>query len=352
MASRVVLDIIPRCIQPLAWAEAYDETATLLAAHPARLLGHGFRTVAGVRVPVLTRAVEQGEPGTTDRRWCVAGDKASLGTGERQRMYRDLDRYAVHDGSASARPAEPPIPDEILAVMAGDGTATSPLVRVFGEGDQTEPCQLALLTAAMVVETRFPMHAIVSGNLDRERCEAARRWAKSVLGQTLALPVRLFRFRLVERLRPHLEGDALANAVDRLHISDAPPTPRTAGDGETRGRSALDALAGLTSPAELDAEQRGRIQAVATAAKEARRALDDLGGPPSAGTARPAIANLLALRGPTLTEDAWDWIEREEDPALVGLVAGLAALEPTDPETGALRRVLLENRALCRYAAG
>src|SRR5262249_35013065 len=155
----------------------------LMEAHPARLLGYGFHIVGGVRVPVYTRAVVQGGPDPAERRWCVVGDRATLGTGERQRMYRDLGRYVTRTSPANG--AEGAAPLDIL------GAPFSATVRVFGEGEQSEPCQLALLSAAMVIETRFPRSALVSGAFEREQAEAARRWAKGILGADLALPVRV-----------------------------------------------------------------------------------------------------------------------------------------------------------------
>ena len=93
----VILDIIPDRIDAAAWADAFEETLRLLEAHPARLLGYGFRAASGVRVPVYTRRVEQGGTDPAERRWCVVGDRATLGTGERQRMYKDLARYIVRN---------------------------------------------------------------------------------------------------------------------------------------------------------------------------------------------------------------------------------------------------------------
>ena len=60
-------------------------------------VGNGFRAASGVRVPVYTRRVEQGGTDPAERRWCVVGDRATLGTGERQRMYKDLARYIVRN---------------------------------------------------------------------------------------------------------------------------------------------------------------------------------------------------------------------------------------------------------------
>jgi hypothetical protein len=450
MGVHVILDIVPQRIDAAAWADAFEETRRLVEAHPARLLGYGFRIVAGVRVPVFTRAVVQGGQEPSERRWCVVGDRATLGTGERQRMYRDLRRY-----TARAPSAERPLPDDILQAPP------SATVRVFGEGEQSEPCQLALLAAAMLIETRFAPNALVSGCFEREQAEAARRWAKGVLGSALALPVRVDAFRLVERLGGGLEGEALVRAVDQLYLAE--PGAREAallgifgraeaepwfarklrehaapGDpgalrllaahldalhdiprlaslacvdargpcwapepfaialaglarprleeaaleqalgvvfGEGAGRlcaafraagargsggagpaiaqeSGVEKLAGIASPAELAPGERDRVHAMALSVRDAQRERGDpTGPPPSGGAARRTVASLLS-RGPTLTEDAWDWIDREPDPDLCAFLAALAAFEPADADQAALRRVLLENRVLCRYAAG
>ncbi len=324
----------------------------------------------------------------------------------------------------------------------------------------------------MVVEARFPRYALVSGSFDREDAEAARRWAKGILARSIALPVRVDAWRLVERLGAHFRGEALMRAVDERYLAPAssrdaallalfgraeaepwlaaklrehatpgeagalrlaaayvdgtgdpgrllglacvdprgprwPPetfvaalaaladprraavrprafeaalsealaavfgedAPRLraifrAGVGGAAGvpavratdetaavRASIDALAALGSPGELDAGERERIKRLALAVGEVRRRVEDHGGAVSTGAARRTVAGLLARGGPTLTEDAWDWIDREEDPDLCAFLAGLATLEPADAETAALRRALLENRALCRYAA-
>jgi hypothetical protein len=459
----VILDIIPDRIDAAAWADAFEETLRLLEAHPARLLGYGFRAPSGVRVPVYTRRVEQGGSDPAERRWCVVGDRATLGTGERQRMYKDLARYIVRSPS----PRAAIVADDILVAAAStafqaQGTPLSApgAVRVFGEGDQSEPCRLPLLAAAMVVESRFPRHALVMGHFEREHAEVARRWATSLLGRGVALPVRVDAFRLVERLGVALEGAPLLEGVERLLLGppggrertllglfgravtepwflaklrehatpDTPdarralaayldatrdlgrlatlacldvrgprwaasafvavaasmPEPRNlarprfddaainlalgpvlgpaALERQSRpivydpaARSApvpavepvsLETLACLSSPGELDARGRECVLAVACAAREAQAQLAERGD-----TGATAIAALLARGGPTLTEDAWDWIEREEDPGLSAFVRGLSAMSPASAEQAAVRRALLENRALCRHAA-
>src|SRR6185312_3069512 len=113
-------------------------------------------------------------------------------------------------GSAEAVPeSDPPPSTPPLASPPACAAPPSPVGRVFGEGEQSPSCQLALLAAAMVVESRFPGDALVSGCFDREKAELARRWASGVLGTSVALPVRVDAWRLAERLGARYAGKAL-----------------------------------------------------------------------------------------------------------------------------------------------
>jgi hypothetical protein len=496
MGARVVLDIVPRRIEPADWAEAYDEARTLLLAHPARLLGYDWRTVAGVPLPVYTRAVERDRDDPGARRWCVAGERASLAMGEPQTMYRDLGRYLA----STAHEAPCPALDDVLFAVAVDAEGAgseaagralpahpvpvstrwphaSPaphgrsvarpgggLARVLGGAGPGAACGLPLLAAAMIVEARFPRWAMVHGEVDRDQADAARRWAEGVLGRPIALPVRVDAWRLVERLGARFEGQALVRAVDALHLGVgekrdatllglfgraqaeswwlgklraharpdeagalrlmaahldatrdvgrlcglacldargpryAPEALMTAlatlrarpgglgrvddaaieqalalvfGAGAARlmevlrrredakeppevpaasgGAADLEALATLPSPGDLTALQREHVHALALVAGGLQA---DERAPAAGGAALQALATLLARSGPTLTEDAWDWIAREDDADLMRFLAALAALDDPGAELALVRRALFENRALCRYALG
>jgi hypothetical protein len=485
MGTEIVVDVVPQRIDPSAWAEAYDETLSLLAKHPARLVGCELRMAAGVPVHVYTRSIEcvtaAGEERA--RRWCVAGAMGSFGAGDPQSMYRDLAMYLG--------PCPSPGPEDLLLHAAEDAGSTrfgpgprwvregafgapalaqgGGIVRVLGGRAPGPACQLPLLAAAMVIEGRFPRHAMVHGDIDRELAETARRWASSVLGRPVALPVRVDAWRLVERLsaRPSsgtpdrvpqpFEGEALVRAVDRLYLAEAskkdgalfgifgraeaepwwltrlrahphPDTPgakrllaayldathdparmcglacldargpryapddlaevlgaleerpddtavaeafatvfgagaprlvsmfSTCAERERSGidRSAgidggstedeIEALAGLSSAADLSPTQRDHIHALAFLARE-RPAIPE---PPA--TLRRNIASSLARGGPVLTEDAWAWIEREEDTDVLGLLAAIGALDRRDPDLARVRRALFESRALAGYA--
>ena len=130
MGVRVILDIVPRCIEPADWADAYDEAHRLLMAHPARLLGYDWSTVAGVPLPVYTRAVERDRDDPSARRWCVAGERASLAMGEPQTMYRDLGRYIAPASTPQGEPC-PALEDILLASADNALAATEPLGRTL-----------------------------------------------------------------------------------------------------------------------------------------------------------------------------------------------------------------------------
>lgn len=464
MATHILLDVVPQRIDPAAWAEAWEEARVLLSGQ--RLYGYDWVTVAGVALPVYTRGVERDAGDAAARRLSVAGERATFSFGAPQTLHRDLGHYLGRCPLDGARAAPP---DDVLLAAAGveaDGAAERPppphpvprasrrrpaghvrdgVVPVLGDAPCASACALPILGAAMVIEGRFPRHALVSGDVDRDRAEAARRFAEGALGRPVALPVRVDAWRLSERLGARLHGPALIAAVRRLHL--AAPAARAAalialfgraavepwwldeigaatGDGAaTRGLLAayleashhdLPRLAGLTcldargprwspdalardlaalrlgedavaaafgvvfgggaarllavfraaraapadpdppaevgadpplaaleSPADLTPSRRARVLAAAARARaEAERA-----DPPARWP--ETFAALIAQRGPTLTEDAWAWIAREEDPSLKAFLAALAAIDLD----GEVRRALFENRALCRYAA-
>ena len=199
MSHRVILDIVPGRIDPAAWAEAYDDACKVLMAHPARLLGYDSITVAGEPLQAYTCAIEGDRDDPTARRWCVAGERASLTTGEPQTLYRDLGRYLTP--ATMGRTALGPALDDVLLAIAADAPSAAPeslgplgralpaypvpaghaardvprlgggLARVL-PGGSPAPCGLPLLAAAMVVEARFPHWAMVHGDFDRTQAEA------------------------------------------------------------------------------------------------------------------------------------------------------------------------------------
>lgn len=65
---------------------------------------------------------------------------------------------------------------------------------------------------------------------------------------------------------------------------------------------------------------------------------------------RRNLASFLARKGPILTEDAWEWIEVEDDAATLRFLLISAASVGRSEKVYATKRALFENRWLCRYA--
>ncbi|WP_437811696.1 hypothetical protein [Sorangium sp. So ce1078] len=179
----------------------------------------------------------------------MAGDRDSLQTAECQSLYRDLGRYAARRG---------PCPDGDIVVNAAmpDRVDTSGPVRVFGGKTQGCPYHFAVLAAAMLVEERFPRHAMVWGDIDRGQAEQARRLAAPILGRELSLPVRVDASRLVERLRAGYAAHALPGAFERVFVSDVAEQHEAmlrALPGEDAAREWQRALAASGPPSSLGA---------------------------------------------------------------------------------------------------
>jgi hypothetical protein len=146
--------------------------------------------------------------------------------------------------------------------------------------------------------------------------------------------------RLMEVLR---RGDEAASAP----AASEPAAPVRGAEASVT--AALEGLATLQSQGDLTPMQRDYIQALVLAVLRGRAE-----APPGEGGAATlhTIATLLARTGPTLTEDAWDWIAREEDAELLQFLTALAALDDAGAELGLVRRALFENRCICRFALG
>ncbi|WP_437796329.1 hypothetical protein [Sorangium sp. So ce693] len=216
MGVHVILDIDPRGIDEAEWAATYEETLALVSAWQPRLLGWGWRAIEGVRVrvPMYMRSLGRDVDDPKRARWHVVGDRDSLQTAEGQVFYRDLGRYAAQLG-------ECPDGDIVVTAAMPDRGDTSGPVRVFSGRTRGYPYHFAVLAAAMLIEERFPQHAMVWGEIDRGQVEQARRLSAPLLGRELPLPVRVDAPRLIERLRARYAAGALFGAFKRVFLGEA-----------------------------------------------------------------------------------------------------------------------------------
>lgn len=227
----------PRGIHANAWACAYDETLAMLEAWPLRLLGWGTRELHGRKVPMYTRSIRDAEGEAAS--WSVVGDRESLQCAELQTVSRAVGyRAATRKRSRKA-------PPDVLHIAAKARDRESGLCRAFGNKTQGLPYHSAVLAAGMVFEEAFPEHVFVSGDIDRDDAEVARRMAAPILRRELPLPVCVDAPRLIERMRDALDDHALDVALDHLfrgqktELLEAQVRARPGAEGERWWRDAL-----------------------------------------------------------------------------------------------------------------
>lgn len=157
----------------LHWNTGFDATVTLLSRFPASLIG----------------AI--GSEG-----WAITGDVATGCTGDAFALARRDPRL---EGTAKAhRPGRTPdlflAPLDDLPYITGTGV---PLL----EGDtRGAPYHLALLAAAIALESHLGPNAFLHGDIDRFQVAPVRDWVNAILPECVPLPVCLDGSRLLSRL--------------------------------------------------------------------------------------------------------------------------------------------------------
>ncbi|MGC4065700.1 MAG: hypothetical protein QM784_13840 [Polyangiaceae bacterium] len=247
MGVHVILDINPHGIDPVQWETAYDETVMLLSQWQPALLGWAVRFIEGIRVPVYTNNIVTAD--AESPHWCVVGDRDTLRTGECQELHRNLGRYLAPT-DASKGPICPNIVVGAARQQWPDGIGP---VRVFGDKTQGYPYHFAVLAAAMLIEERFPRHAMVWGDIDAGQAEQAARMAAPILNRTLALPIRVDVPRLLERLGEAFAPAELPEALRRvfLGVSGAQEAVLKAFPGESGTVPWKTDLSSYDSPSKL-----------------------------------------------------------------------------------------------------
>lgn len=201
MGVHVHLDVQWEAIDPDAWTGAYDETLTLLRAHPSQLMGYAWRRILGREIPMYTKDVERIEK--DGRCICVVGDRRSMRFAESFRLSRNHPCPSKVHRSSTSRDLALDEPDERSGA------------RVFGAKTQGEPYHDAIVAVSILIEAHFPGAALLWGDIDEAGASASRQWAEKVLGRALPMPVLYHAPTLVQRLSQKWQGEALLRAFVR-----------------------------------------------------------------------------------------------------------------------------------------
>lgn len=210
MGIYLTLDILPHAIDPAAWSDLYEETRAFLAACPQGIVRLRRKAVGKAERIYFSRNLERedDEAGPDDGHfWTVGGALEDLSSAETFDLYRNLDHYRRSwDGSLTA-----PGPND--DILTGMGTRT-----VFSAKTQGGGCHIPLLGAAMMIETAFPLAAVVSGDIDAETAREAQALVTAVCGRATALPVRVDAVRLLHRLSADRDAAQAMDDFDDLFL--------------------------------------------------------------------------------------------------------------------------------------
>jgi hypothetical protein len=333
ISVRVVVE--PKWIAKQAWRRVYAETITILRAWPDPPMRFAYRTVAGIQVAVLTREVIDAEG------WSICGDAHSR-------------RFAEDNELPSEFGVEQPSePDSEIVLREFDDDRS--VHYLFANKTQGLPFHLLIVAVAMLIEHRFPRAAVVMGDLDRDDAIQAQRQLHRILGEQVPLPVCVDTERMRARLRAHLEGDALDQAL-QLTVSSGtagfwlfmtlfghlPSSPRA----ELQNAVTCTDVAALTEPTRRVVEEFA-VEVAATAREAGLSAKFEHA---DGEQLLRAIAEGAQTVGVYLTEMAWDEILRASMDEL-RFLAALACmssvnlgveLQPAAFESAAIRRLCLE----------
>ena len=205
MGVRILLFVKGDGIGSDLWERVYAESLVLLRNFPAPLMHLAVENMGDEKRYSLTADIVQ-DRGTREERWTVDGDMRSRAAAESFELHRYHDRQFPADGFFAA--AVPNSEDVLWAEptderhdIHGNGRM------VWNSKTQGLPYHYAILAVGMLVESRCPGRAYVTGDIDLSEAEEVRQWADPLLEEPLALPVCFDPDRLYERLSPLYEEE-------------------------------------------------------------------------------------------------------------------------------------------------
>lgn len=194
MGTYIGLSLLPKGVSQLHWGKVYEESLELLNAFPfADIIEKDY---FGLTIPVFVQAKEKVKQ---KKFWQFCGDLNSKKYGETFKLYKDISVYKKSIESDERK-------DILLENQAQH------IVNIFDSKTQGHEYHLYILAIAMLIESRLPKYALVSGNIDYKQCVKAKEWADMHLSTPIDLPVRVNAERLLSRFS-HINND-----VDKIEI--------------------------------------------------------------------------------------------------------------------------------------
>lgn len=224
MGVYIFLDIMPNHISEESWESVYEESLALINAYPFMdkfIDEHTFDST-WVYVDRAGETELDYPPGKPQTGWHVFGDLKSMMTAESFELVKDLGYY---QGKSRVDDEY----DDILAEQIFHATDSYEDfqkrqfddVRVFDGKTQGYPHHIYMLAIACLIESRFPGHAIVYGDISIGQMEKAVAWANSILKSPIHITERTDNKKLLKRINKIIKDDAIAlEAFMRLTYHD------------------------------------------------------------------------------------------------------------------------------------
>ena len=200
MGTYIRLSVLPEEISQQDWKRVYKETVILMQAYDFAEIKE--KKLFDTQIPVYVKSKEHEEP---SRFWRTCGNLGSKKFAETFRLYSDIKMY---------REAAPAFNNETDILKGYESS-----VVVFNAKTQGYPYHLYILAIAMLIESRFPKFASVSGDIDHLQCVKAKQWADTHLSTPIKLPLRVDPQQLLNRFSPENESEKI-ELIEKWTIAD------------------------------------------------------------------------------------------------------------------------------------
>jgi hypothetical protein len=211
MGVMIFLDIMPDHIDASEWEKVYEETLEIIIGYPFLDSIFDDQTYH-CNWKYVTRTEERAIQFANNQiGWHTIGDERSLKMAESFVFVKNLQYYREYCGRGGNC-------DDILFSSVYDYPGINEhleqlkvdKVSVFDAKTQGEPFHIPLLAIACLIESRFPQHAMVYGDISIGQIEKAVKWANSILKKPIELTERADNGKLLMRIKQVLKDEAAA----------------------------------------------------------------------------------------------------------------------------------------------
>lgn len=202
---------MPNHISEEAWKAVYKESLQLINAYPFmdKIVDEVTYDESWIYVDRVKERVLRSSSENPLKGWHIFGDLESMMTAESVELFKNLEyyRHNYREGAGYDDILAEKVFFEIDSNWKKYERRTFDNVRVFDGKTQGYPHHLYLLAIACLIESRFPKHAVVYGDLSIGQMESAVEWANSILDKPIQVTERTDNNKLLSRIRRIIDDE-------------------------------------------------------------------------------------------------------------------------------------------------